>query len=128
MSAQRLKTLPGLFSIHQFAADAALPAEVAIAFPVWMACTDQELSIVCAADIILHSKRIDENWRCLEVIGPFDLSTTIGVLSTLTRVLAAEKISVFALSTFNTDYLLVKADRLAEAVAALGAAGHQIQA
>jgi uncharacterized protein len=126
MPAQRLEILPGFFAIHQFAANAPLPPEIAAVIPVWVARTDEELSIVCGAEIILHSKRVDEDWQCLQVIGPFDLSTTVGVLSVLTGVLAAEQISVFALSTFNTDYLLVKADRLAGAVAALRAAGHMI--
>jgi uncharacterized protein len=122
----QLKILPGLFVIHQMSADAAIPAALFKASPVWIGRTQAELSLVCADTHALNSERQDAGWRCLEVIGPFDLSTTIGVLSSLTAVLAAAQISVFALSTFNTDYLLVKEDRLRDACDALALAGHNV--
>jgi uncharacterized protein len=122
----QLKILPGLFVIHQMSADADIPAALFKASPVWIGRTEAELSLVCAETHALNSERQDAGWRCLEVVGPFDLSTTIGVLSSLTAVLASAQISVFALSTFNTDYLLVKDERLSAACDALIRAGHDV--
>jgi uncharacterized protein len=122
----RLKILPGLFVIHQMAADADIPADMLKTSPVWIGRTADELSLVCAENHAISSAQQDTGWRCLEVIGPFDLSTTIGVLSSLTQVLATAEISVFALSTFNTDYLLVKDALLHRAHDALTRAGHDV--
>jgi hypothetical protein len=124
--AYRLKILPGQFVIHQMAADADMPAALHTAAPVWMGRTADELSVVCADTYAVSSVQQDREWRCLEVAGPFDLATTIGVLSALTQVLAAAQISVFALSTYNTDYLLVKNALLKRACDALTAAGHTV--
>jgi len=64
-------------------------------------------------------------WRALKVAGPLDFSLT-GVLASLLAPLAEVRVSVFALSTYETDYLLVKEASLAQAVEALGRAGHQV--
>jgi uncharacterized protein len=124
MASQHLKLLAENFAIHQFPAAADIPVAARIASPVWIARTVDELSIVCAEHIDVSGERVDIGWRCLEVAGPFDLSTTVGVLSDLTRALADAGISLFAVSTFNTDYVLVKADRVHAAQDALERAGH----
>ena len=64
-------------------------------------------------------------WRCLRVRGPLAFELT-GVLASLAAPLAAAGVPIFALSTFDTDYLLVPGERLDEALAALGAAGHRL--
>ncbi len=71
--------------------------------------------------------RAERGWRCLKVAGPFSF-TEVGVLASLTEPLAPAGISLFAVSTFDTDYLLVKADDLSHAAETLTSAGHQIQA
>ncbi len=126
MTGQQLKWLSGSFAIHQFDAPADIPAILLSAVPCWIARTADELSVVCHEMIGLVGAKAERGWSCLEVIGPFDLTTTIGVLASLTLPLADAKISVFALSTFNTDYLLVKTENRAAAIAALELAGHRI--
>jgi hypothetical protein len=87
---------------------------------------DGELTIVCAADRVPPQHEVVERgWRALEVQGPLDFALT-GILAALASTLAAAGISIFALSTFDTDVLLVRAERLEDAQDALRAAGHAV--
>jgi hypothetical protein len=87
--------------------------------------TDDELSIVCPEKAVPEPVFCNKGWRCLKIEGPLDLSET-GVLYALARPLAEAEISVFALSTFNTDYLLVKEAELDRALHVLSQDGHHI--
>lgn len=87
--------------------------------------TPAELSIVCAEEAVPADVPHRAGWACLQVAGPLAFSLT-GILAGLSTALAAAGVSVFAVSTFDTDYLLVPASRLEEAVAALAAAGHEV--
>lgn len=82
--------------------------------------TDDELSIVCSEDKVPDYIKSEKNWRAFKVMGPLDFSLT-GILASLTNPLAETKISIFAISTFDTDYLLVKDDNLEKAVKVLSA-------
>jgi hypothetical protein len=86
-------------------------------------CTHSELSIVCPQDRAPAEILADRNWRGLKVEGTLDFSLT-GILAGISVVLAACEISIFALSTYDTDYILVKSDRLEEATQALANAGY----
>lgn len=88
--------------------------------------TGDELSLVCAEARVAAGVRQDRGWRCLELIGPFDLSAT-GILASLLPPLAEARVAVFVLSTFDTDYVLVRAAELEAAIAALRAAGHRVE-
>ena len=103
-------------------------------FPSW-ACTGgffsvtrttDELSVVCARQNIPENLGCKVEWRALKVRGPFALSE-VGVLSALAAPLAEGEVSLFAISTFDTDYLLVDSVQLKQAVAALRRAGHTIR-
>ena len=119
----KLTVLPGAFCIHRLAPTATVPEE-ALAGEFSCICrTAEELSIVCADTHVLDSDRRDAGWSCLQVIGPLDFGMT-GVLANLATLLANAGISIFAISTFDTDYILVKADKLARAVAVLEKGGH----
>lgn len=87
--------------------------------------TRDELSIVCPQADVPPSTFSEPEWRALKVAGPLDFSLT-GVLASLAAPLADAGISIFALSTFDTDYLLVKSDVLALAVEVLRRAGHSV--
>jgi hypothetical protein len=89
---------------------------------VW---TRAETSIVCAADAVPPGEQAERGWRVFALQGPIPFATT-GVLNGLTEPLARKGISLFAFSTYDTDYLMVKADVLAAAEAALRAAGHEV--
>ena len=87
--------------------------------------TREELSIVCAESDIPEAVRSDKGWRCLKVHGPLDFSLT-GVLVSLARPLAEAGVSVFVISTYDTDYLLVKEERLDRTLAVLAESGHEV--
>src|SRR5512147_2541007 len=89
--------------------------------------TSDELSIVCADEHVPSDVKADREWRALKVEGPLDLALT-GVLASLANPLAGAQINIFAVSTFDTDYLLVKEYNLARACDVLRQAGHVVDA
>jgi hypothetical protein len=122
-----LRALPERFAVCRLKRDSALPDWALRGGFFSVTRTDDELSIVCAEENVPQEVRAERGWRCLMVLGPFAFSD-IGVLSSLTEPLARAGISLFAISTFDTDYLLVKQENLEKARAALSAAGHQVHA
>lgn len=115
--------MPGEYTIHRFGPKDTVPTDI-LAGSFFNICrTDEELSIVCADAISLDSARCDTGWSCVKVIGPLEFSMT-GILAHLAGLLAQAGISIFALSTYDTDYILVKTGQLAPAVAALEAGGY----
>ena len=120
-----LTLLPERFAISRLAADAPIPpwAKQGSFFSVTR--TGDELSIVTELARVPPGVHSQPGWRVFKVHGPFVLSE-IGVLSALAAPLAEAKISLFAISTFDTDYLLVAAETLSAAINALGQAGHTI--
>ena len=89
--------------------------------------TDDELSIVCPESNVPQSVTCERGWRCMKIDGPLDFSLT-GVLASLAGPLADAKVSIFALSTYDTDYLLVRAADLGDATAVLRRNGHEVRA
>ena len=87
--------------------------------------TGEELSIVCDETLVPDSEMAERGWSVFKVHGPIAFTLT-GVVSSLTMPLAAEGIPVFVISTFDTDYLLVKAGDADRATKALMAAGHEL--
>jgi hypothetical protein len=121
-----LSVLPNLYAISRLPADAALPDWAQTGEFVSLTRTADELSVVCPQKNVPPDVKREGNWRCLKVAGPLDFALT-GVLASLAGALAEADISLFAVSTFDTDYLLVKADKLAQAVAALHGVGFQVE-
>lgn len=88
--------------------------------------TDEEISLVCRTEHVpQHTAEREDGWRGFRIEGVLDFSL-IGILSKLTAVLAEKGIGVFAVSTYNTDYILVKGERFTEALEALGNAGYTV--
>lgn len=116
--------LPGNYAILRRPTGSALPDWLDWSAPlVAVTSTAEELSIVCPMDQVPRpdQERLAGPWRVFKVAGPLDFAE-IGILAGLTAVLARADVSVFAISTYDTDYLLVPADRLAPAKAALAGA------
>ena len=120
-----LEVLPGSMAICRLDANADVP-NWAIGDVVSITRTPDELSIVCFEDNVPQNIQSETGWRCLRVAGPLDFSM-VGVIASLTSTLAKANISVFVISTFDTDYLLVKKSDLKAAVESLGEAGHVIR-
>ncbi len=87
--------------------------------------TTDELSLVCELALVPPGVRCESGWRAMRVAGNLDFSLT-GVLTALLAPLAAAGISIFAISTYDTDYILVKEASLDQAVEALRGAGHRV--
>ena len=119
--------LEGELASCRLAADADLP-DWASAGPVMaMARTSEELSLVCAAKDVPLGVPASSGWRALRVAGTLDHSMT-GILASLATPLAEAEIPIFAISTYDTDYVLVPGACLGEARDALEAAGHRFVA
>jgi len=80
--------------------------------------TEDELSIVCSQENLPHNIQCEKDWRILKVEGPLDFSL-VGILASISSLMAKEQISIFALSTYDTDYLLVKENDIDAAINAL---------
>ena len=86
--------------------------------------TADELSIICEQELVPNDVQAETGWACIQLQGPFPFDMT-GVLAAVLNPLAAAGIGIFAISTFDTDCILVKADRLQAAEKALRQAGHE---
>jgi hypothetical protein len=89
--------------------------------------TADELSIVCAIENVPESVKSGPRWICLKLEGPFPFSQT-GVLLSFIEPLSSNGIPIFAISTYDTDYVLVQEEFAASALAALRKAGHELAA
>lgn len=117
--------LLGRFAIAKLAQDAALPREILDTKGfVSISRTSDELSIVATDDLLAHFPTVDHGWSCIKVHGPFSFDE-VGILASLLNPLAAAGIGIFAISTFDTDYLLVKHADIDRTVHALQSAGHR---
>ncbi|QBY03021.1 ACT domain-containing protein [Thalassotalea sp. HSM 43] len=118
MAKQTLEVLANTFTIHSFTPETKIPEQVLTADVFFIGKTHDELSIVLPTSFELESLEAESDWRALEVLGPLGFSLT-GILSDISGVLAKQEISIFAISTFDTDYILVKNHTLANAISAL---------
>lgn len=120
-----LTLLPDALAVGRLPAGDPAPAWIAgeaFAAVTW---TPDETSVVCRAARVPAGVRAEVGWRALRVAGPLDFALT-GVLLALLAPLAAAGVSVFALSTYDTDYVLVREAALDDALAALRGAGHRV--
>ncbi len=93
----------------------------------FMAKTDEEISLVCkTADAPKETVAREDGWRAFRIEGVLDFSL-IGILSGITSILAENQIGIFAVSTYNTDYILVKKENFEKALKALTCAGYEVQ-
>lgn len=89
--------------------------------------TDEELSLVSSTDLIpKNALECDKGWKAFRIQGVLDFSL-IGILSKISTLLADSKIGIFAVSTFNTDYILTKEENFEEAIRVLEANGYIIK-
>ena len=120
-----LKILPQRMAVCRFEPTAPLPNWISEVGFYSLTRTDEELAIVCPEARLAPGTTSETGWRCLKVQGLLDFSE-IGIILSLTQPLAENSVSVFVISTFDTDYFMVKEKDLAKAMDALTAAGHQV--
>lgn len=120
-----LSLLSSELAVCRLLADAPLPDWAQVGEFYSLTRTADELSLVCSVGAVPEGVRCEAGWRALKVEGPLDFGLT-GILAGLAGALAVAGISLFTLSTFDTDYLLVKQDRLPQALAALQSAGYGV--
>ena len=88
--------------------------------------TDEELSLVCRTeDAPARTTERDDGWKAFRIEGVLDFSL-IGILAKISGILAEQRIGIFAVSTYNTDYILVKKENFGRALAALASGGYEI--
>lgn len=124
-----LRVLSERLSVCRLPADSPWPTAPADRSFYSVTRTGDEVSVVCAEDAVPvgDDVRVEPDWRALEVAGPLDFAM-IGVIAELTAPLADVDVSVFVVSTYDTDYLLVHAAAIEPAIAALRGAGHHVVA
>lgn len=124
-----LDLLPEEYAVCRLPADSSIPAAFldgpVKSGVVSVTRTPDEISIICPADQVPYDAVIETPWRCFRVVGPLDLALT-GILASLVTPLADARVNILAFSTYDTDYLLVPAVRLTEAIATLTSTGHRI--
>lgn len=122
-----LRVLEETLAIARCAAHDAVPAWVAGADFLAVVRTQRELSIVCRDDAVPRTHtEVERGFRCLAVTGTVDFAFA-GVVASVSRPLADAGISIFNVSTYDTDHILVREDRLEAAKDALRAAGHTVR-
>ncbi len=127
MSQQSFKLVlePGVFGICRLDGISTLPQWVNGSHPIHFSITDDECSLVCPQHIIPTNVIHEPDWRCLKVVGPLDFALT-GVLASIVGPLSIANISIFSISTYDTDYFMVKSNQLAQTIEVLGEAGHDV--
>ena len=116
---------PDLYSVCRLDACAEIPWWAFSAQFVSMTRTGNELSVVCRQDLVPEGTRAEKGWMCFEVAGVLDFSLT-GIMADLSGILAKAKISLFVVSSYDTDFILVKQENTAAAIAAFTSAGHTV--
>ena len=117
--------LPETFAICRLTSGAAIPDWVQGEF-ISITRTQEELSIVCRQENVPDGVRAELDWRCLRIVGQLDFSL-VGVIAQITGLLAKADISVFVMSTYDTDYFLVRQFDVDQTVESLKQAGHSVQ-
>ena len=124
----KIQPLTQTFTVCKLNKDSDISIETKLAMKgiCFVARTDEEVSLVCESPHVpAHTLEREDGWRAFRITGVLDFSL-IGILSKISGILARERIGIFVVSTFNTDYVLVKADHFREALLALEQEGYEI--
>jgi len=125
MKSLSLAILPQRFAICRLSPDDPIP-EFLWHSPFWsITRTSDELSVVLSEEIVPADWKAETGWRCLKVIGPLDFGLT-GSLASLAMPLCEAGVSIFVISTYDTDCLLLREDNLKKATQILLKSGHVV--
>ena len=121
-----LSVLSETFTIHKLSPDTSIPEVILKNNFYSISKTENELSLVCSEVIKVQSLQSSKGWKCIKVKGPLDFNLT-GILADISDILAQTNISIFAISTFDTDYILVRKRDLSSATTKLRLAGYKFE-
>ncbi|HEX8087775.1 MAG TPA: ACT domain-containing protein [Blastocatellia bacterium] len=122
-----LSALEGRFAVCRLSPRSDIPAWAVNETFFSITRTLEELSIICPEDRVPEGERREAGWRCLKVEGPLDFSM-VGAMAALAAPLGNAGISILAIATFDTDYLLVREKDFERAISELSGAGHTVRA
>ena len=122
----QLEVMPNLLAVCRLDRNAPVPPWASSADFFSITRDADELSVVCPQELVPDGVRCESGWRRVRVAGTLEFSM-VGVLASLVVPLAQAKVSVFAISTYDTDFLLVKETDLEAAVTVLRTAGHEVR-
>ena len=120
-----LKLLEGEFKICRFSAESTLPPAALAADWFSITKTDDELSVVVGVSAEFPCDSVETGWAMFKLLGPFAFDLT-GIVAGISKVIAAANIGIFVISTYDTDYILIKQNNLATATTALISAGYKL--
>ncbi len=120
-----LELLPDRLMVCRLPAEATVPEWAQSGSFFALVRTDDELSVVCMDGDVPEGIPVERNWRALKVAGPLEFSM-VGVLASLAKPLSRAGVSIFVISTYDTDYVLVKEHTLTNTLSALQLAGHRL--
>lgn len=122
----RFCLLPGRYAIVRLVPDGPIPDWAAKGDFTSITRTTDELSIVCPADNLPENVHSPHRWMCLKLEGPFPFSQT-GILLSFIEPLSSNGVPIFAISTYDTDYVLIQEEFAERALARLREAGHELR-
>ena len=126
MSAKlKFRVISGSFAVCRLAAADPIPSWATEGIFTSITRTSEELSIVCPLENVPAEHKPETPWACLKIEGPFAFSQ-IGILHAFIRPLVEAGISVFAIATYDTDYVLIQKPSSGKAIEALQNAGHEL--
>jgi hypothetical protein len=124
MKPLKLAVVEGQFTIHRLKLGSPIPKGITASPFFSISGSEDELSIVAPDAVWMESETSDPGWACIKIVDPLGLND-VGILAGVASALAKAKISIFAVSTFDTDYILVKQENLKKAMDSLSAEGHK---
>lgn len=121
----KITLLPQVFGICHLNQDQSIPSWALSSSFFSITRTNEELSIICRQNSIPEGIVKNTSWRCLKIEGPLDFSA-VGILNSITQPLAKKGISILSVSTYETDYFLVREEQLQETLKILVNEGHKV--
>ena len=121
----KFRQIAGRFAVCRLPADASVPDWAAAGNFVSVTRTADELSIVCPLNNVPPEHKPEVPWVCFKLEGPFDF-LQVGILASFIAPLVENGVPIFAISTYDTDYVLVREDLAGAALGALQEAGHEL--
>ena len=122
----KLKVLKDIYAVCKFNSSSEIPSVIYSSDFYSITKAPDELSVICKQSRFINDKQgTNKDWRIIKVIGPLDFSL-IGIIAEISRILYKNKISIFSISTYETDYILVKNLNLKRALDSLESNGYEI--